>query len=60
MNVPAPPIFLYKDKYSHYQVMDGIQRLFTIFEFYKDKLELKGLKEWTELGSCTQIIELVS
>ena len=53
MNVPVPPIFLYEDKFSHYQVMDGIQRLFTIYEFYKDKLELKGLKEWTELEGRT-------
>src|SRR5579862_9163717 len=22
MNVPVPPIFLYEDKYSHYEVMD--------------------------------------
>ena len=37
MNVPIPPIFLYEDRYSHYQVMDGLQRLTAIFEFYRDK-----------------------
>jgi hypothetical protein len=53
MNVPVPPIFLYEDEFSHYQVMDGIQRLFTIYEFYKDKLELESLKEWKELNGRT-------
>lgn len=53
MNVPVPPIFLYEDEYSHYEVMDGIQRLFTIHEFYKNKLTLKGLKEWRELEGRT-------
>jgi hypothetical protein len=24
MNVPVPPIFLYEDRYSHYEVMDGL------------------------------------
>ena len=50
MNVPIPPIFLYEDHYSHYQVMDGLQRLTAIFEFYKDKFVLEGLEEWIELN----------
>lgn len=53
MNVPVPPIFLYEYVYSHYEVMDGIQRLFAIHEFYNDKLRLKGLKEWKELEGRT-------
>lgn len=50
MNVPIPPIFLYEDKYSHYEVMDGLQRLTAIKEFYKNELVLQGLQEWPELN----------
>jgi hypothetical protein len=53
MNVPVPPIFLYEDRYSHYQVMDGLQRLTAIREFYENKLELSGLEEWPELNGRT-------
>lgn len=53
MNVPIPPIFLYEDKYSHYEVMDGLQRLTAIKEFYNNELVLEGLKEWPELNGKT-------
>lgn len=53
MNVPIPPIFLYEDRYSHYEVMDGLQRLTAISEFYKDKFSLQGLQEWRELNGRT-------
>lgn len=49
MNVPVPPIFLYEDEYSHYEVMDGLQRLTAISMFYEDRLRLTGLTEWPEL-----------
>ncbi|HKM80677.1 MAG TPA: DUF262 domain-containing protein [Candidatus Acidoferrum sp.] len=53
MNVPVPPIFLYEDKYSHYEVMDGLQRLTAIHDFYRDRFALSGLSEWRELnGRC--------
>ncbi len=52
MNVPIPPIFLYEDSYAHYEVMDGLQRLTTIYEFYTNQLELEGLQEWPELNGC--------
>lgn len=53
MNVPIPPIFLYEDRYSHYQVMDGLQRMTAIYEFYSSQLELVGLQEWPELNGRT-------
>lgn len=53
MNVPIPPIFLYEDIYSHYEVMDGLQRLTAINDFYKDKLTLEGLEQWSELNGRT-------
>jgi Protein of unknown function DUF262 len=45
MNVPVPPIFPYEDEYSHYEVMDGLQRLTAITEFYEDRFALTGLEE---------------
>ena len=50
MNVPIPPIFLYENEYSHYEVMDGLQRMTTIYEFYQDKFALTGLEQWAELN----------
>jgi hypothetical protein len=50
MNVPVPPIFLYEDEYSHYEVMDGLQRLTAITEFYEDQFALTELEEWPELA----------
>jgi hypothetical protein len=50
MNVPLPPIFLYEYEYSKYEVMDGLQRLTSIYEFYKNKFALEGLEYWTELN----------
>ena len=53
MNVPVPPIFLYEVKYSEYEVMDGLQRLTAIKEFYADRFALEGLDEWAELNGRT-------
>lgn len=50
MNVPIPPIFLYEKDYSSYEVMDGLQRLTAIKEFYCDEYALEGLEEWPELN----------
>lgn len=50
MNVPIPPIFLYEDDYSHYEVMDGLQRLTAITDFYDGKYPLSGLEQWPELN----------
>lgn len=49
MNVPIPPIFLYEIDYSIYEVMDGQQRLTTIYDFYNGKFQLEGLQYWREL-----------
>ncbi|MFA0549269.1 DUF262 domain-containing protein [Vibrio lentus] len=53
MNVPIPPIFLYEHKFSHYEVMDGLQRLTAIANFYDNKFSLVGLTEWPELNGKT-------
>lgn len=50
MNVPIPPVFLYEISYSVYEVMDGLQRLTAISQFYKDEFALETLEEWPELN----------
>ncbi|MBP1631055.1 MAG: hypothetical protein H6Q15_1948 [Bacteroidetes bacterium] len=50
INVPIPPIFLYEVEYAKYEVMDGLQRLTAIDNFYKGKFALEGLEEWQELN----------
>ncbi|PEL95115.1 hypothetical protein CN604_27395 [Bacillus wiedmannii] len=50
MNVPIPPIFLYEIDFSIYEVMDGLQRLTAINDFYNNNFALKGLEEWPELN----------
>jgi hypothetical protein len=49
MNVPLPPIFLYEYEYSKFEVMDGLQRLTSIFDFYNGRFRLEGLEYWKEL-----------
>lgn len=53
MNVPIPPIFLYETDYSYYEVMDGLQRLTAIQEFYTNVYALTGLRVWPELNGRT-------
>lgn len=50
MNVPIPPIFLYEKEYSVYEVMDGLQRISAIKDFYEGKYALQGLEIWPELN----------
>lgn len=50
MNVPIPPIFLYEIKFSVYEVMDGLQRVTAIYEFYKNKYRLQGLEQWSAIN----------
>lgn len=49
MNVPLPPVFLYEYDYSKFEVMDGLQRLTTIFDFYSGNFALEDLGYWKEL-----------
>lgn len=53
INVPIPPVFLYETGYAKYEVMDGLQRLTAISDFYNGKLILEGLEEWPELNGRT-------
>jgi len=53
INVPIPPIYLYEVEYAVYEVMDGLQRLTTVYDFYKGKFALEGLEYWKELNGKT-------
>lgn len=55
MNVPIPPIFLYEDEFGHYEVMDGLQRLTAISDFYANKFALTDLAEWSQLDRCHRL-----
>ncbi|MDI3100499.1 DUF262 domain-containing protein [Streptomyces sp. AN-3] len=50
LNVPIPPIFLYEAELSQFEVMDGLQRLTAISEFYKDSYELQDLEYFPDLN----------
>ncbi|WP_228636152.1 DUF262 domain-containing protein [Clostridium perfringens] len=50
INVPIPPVFLYEYDFSEYEVMDGLQRITSIVEFFDNKFSLEGLELWYELN----------
>lgn len=50
LNVPVPPIYLFERDYNEYEVIDGRQRLESVFEFLNDDFSLKGLEYWAELN----------
>ncbi|MCA0386252.1 MAG: DUF262 domain-containing protein [Firmicutes bacterium] len=53
INVPVPPVFLYETEYSQYEVMDGLQRISTILDFFNNKFKLEDLEIWPELNGKT-------
>nr|WP_274382582.1 DUF262 domain-containing protein [Methylorubrum extorquens] len=50
MNVPVPPVFLNEDEYGKYSVIDGKQRLSTIFSFLSNGLVLEKLKVFSDIN----------
>lgn len=49
MNVPVPPVFIYEWDYNKYEVMDGLQRMTAVRDFYDGLFTLTGLEYWQEL-----------
>lgn len=43
MGLPVPPIFLYTEKGSRFKIIDGLQRVHTIFSFLNNGFVLTGL-----------------
>lgn len=44
LNVPVPPVYLAEDNYGNYSVIDGKQRITSIYNFMRGGLELTGLE----------------
>lgn len=53
LNIPVPPVYLSEDEYGTYTVIDGKQRITTIYEFLSGKFKLKDLKKVPELNGFT-------
>uniref|UniRef100_UPI004025E757 DUF262 domain-containing protein n=1 Tax=Ruminococcus bicirculans (ex Wegman et al. 2014) TaxID=1160721 RepID=UPI004025E757 len=50
INVPVPPVFLYEVSFAYNEVMDRLQRISTLIDYYNDEFELTGLDQWAELN----------
>jgi hypothetical protein len=50
LNIPIPPIFLFEQALSRYEVMDGQQRLTAVADYYENGFPLRGLEKWSELN----------
>lgn len=49
LNIPVPPIFLAEDEYGKYSVIDGKQRITSIFNFIELEEKLVNLAKFTEI-----------
>lgn len=50
MDIPIPVIYLYKHYTGNYDVIDGVQRLTSVFEYFDGKLKLSQLELMPELN----------
>ena len=50
LKIPLPVFYVYADANEHWSVVDGVQRMSTIYDFVKDKLELRGLEYMLSLN----------
>jgi hypothetical protein len=48
LNIPLPMFYLSRDKQGRLQVVDGLQRLTTIYKFFKNRFKLTNLEYLTE------------
>jgi len=53
LNIPVPPIFLAEDEYGKYSVIDGKQRITSIYNFINLNQPLQNLEKFTEIESLT-------
>lgn len=44
LNIPLPVFYLARDKNGKIQVVDGVQRLTTIYKFFKNEFKLNHLE----------------
>lgn len=50
LNVPIPPIYLAEDDEAEHDVIDGQQRIYTLYRFFDNQFKLTGLKILNELN----------
>lgn len=53
LNIPVPPIYLAEDEYGKYSVIDGKQRITSIYNFIKKQTALSSLKKFAEIENLT-------
>lgn len=53
LNIPVPPIFLAEDEYGKYSVIDGKQRITSIYNFIELKQQLVNLEKFVEIENFT-------
>ena len=50
LNIPVPPIYLSEEEYGVYSIIDGKQRITSIYEFLNNSFALKGLSSFSEIN----------
>jgi hypothetical protein len=53
LNIPVPPIYLAEDEFGKYSVIDGKQRITSIFNFILQKEKLINLEKFKEIENLT-------
>ena len=53
LNIPVPPIYLAEDEYGRYSVIDGKQRVTSIYNFILQKERLVNLEKFKEIEGLT-------
>lgn len=59
LNVPVPPCYLSQNENFELDVIDGQQRIYSLYRFFENQFKLKELKVLTELNG-TRFFELPS
>ena len=52
INLPVPVIYLAQNNDGYYEVIDGLQRLTSVFDFFGNKYALRGLEIKKGLNGC--------
>ncbi len=52
IDLPVPAIYLARNDNQEFEVIDGLQRLTSVFRFLEGKLKLKGLEARADLNGC--------
>lgn len=53
LNIPVPPIYLAEDEYGKYSVIDGKQRVTSVYNFILQKEKLVNLEKFKEIEGFT-------